>query len=195
MKYLAFKPTLSLLLICALTVLSGCSSIVANTHKGTLVENEGVRTWGSLIDDGVIESKAKINILNSNPIMRQARVRAISYNGILLLVGQIPNPTLSDVAITAVKGIRHVKSVESQLEVAPNITLTRKAKDSYLAGRIKVAISRNTDITVNRVKAIVDNGNVYLMGLVNKQEAQLAVSAVSQVPGIVKIVKVFEYLD
>ena len=190
-----YKKTQLLLIILACAFASGCTSIVASTHQGPLVENEGVRTWGSFIDDGVIESKAKINIINSNALLAQSRVRSISYNGIVLIVGQIPNSTLAQAATDAVKRIRQVKSVENQLVVGPNIGMMQKFRDNLLATKIKVAISSSTNVSVNRIKAVVENSDVYLMGLVTRAEAQTAVQASAQIEGINKIVKVFEYLD
>jgi osmotically-inducible protein OsmY len=42
---------------------------------------------------------------------------------------------------------------------------------------------------------VTENGVVYLMGVVTRQEANLAVEETRQVYGIQKIVKVFDYLN
>jgi osmotically-inducible protein OsmY len=42
---------------------------------------------------------------------------------------------------------------------------------------------------------ITENGIVYLLGLVTRQEAQLATSIVQGVSGVQKIVRLFEYTN
>jgi len=43
------------------------------------------------------------------------------------------------------------------------------------------------------VKVVTEDGIVYLMGLLTKQQAQDAVDIVQQVHGVQKIVKIIEY--
>jgi len=45
-----------------------------------------------------------------------------------------------------------------------------------------------------KTKVITENGVVYLMGLLTREQADNAVSVTSKVYGVQKIVKVFEYL-
>ncbi|MNE36012.1 outer membrane lipoprotein [compost metagenome] len=47
----------------------------------------------------------------------------------------------------------------------------------------------------SRIKVITENGIVYLLGLVTRQEANSATAVVQGVSGVQKIVKLFEYID
>ncbi|MFP6835158.1 MAG: BON domain-containing protein [Pseudomonadales bacterium] len=47
----------------------------------------------------------------------------------------------------------------------------------------------------SKVKVVTENGVVYLMGLLPRDEADDAVEVARRVYGVQKIVKVFEYLD
>ena len=47
----------------------------------------------------------------------------------------------------------------------------------------------------SRIKIVTENGIVYMLGLVTKQEAARATSLVQGVSGVQKIVKLFEYID
>jgi osmotically-inducible protein OsmY len=42
---------------------------------------------------------------------------------------------------------------------------------------------------------VTENGVVYLMGLVTRQEADAATDVTRQVDGVQRVVKVFEYID
>ena len=42
---------------------------------------------------------------------------------------------------------------------------------------------------------VTENGVVYLMGLLTREEADMAVQKVQKVGGVQKIVKIIEYID
>ena len=46
-----------------------------------------------------------------------------------------------------------------------------------------------------RVKVVTNNGVVFLMGLVSPAEADAAAEKASYVPGVERVVKLFEYVD
>ena len=45
------------------------------------------------------------------------------------------------------------------------------------------------------MKVVVERGNVYLMGRVTEAEATRAADLASRVPGVVKVVRVFELIS
>jgi osmotically-inducible protein OsmY len=47
----------------------------------------------------------------------------------------------------------------------------------------------------NYVKVVTENSVVYLLGIVNKTEADAAVEIARNTDGVSKVVKVFEYLN
>ena len=51
------------------------------------------------------------------------------------------------------------------------------------------------DLPSTRIKVISENGIVYMMGMVTRQEASKATLVVQSVDGVQKIVKLFEYLN
>ena len=53
----------------------------------------------------------------------------------------------------------------------------------------------NGDVDANRIEIVAENGVVYLMGLLTREEADLAVELTRDIGGVQKIVKVFEYIN
>jgi osmotically-inducible protein OsmY len=53
----------------------------------------------------------------------------------------------------------------------------------------------DSDTDGGRIKVVVENGVVYLMGLLTRDEAKAAVSLTQEVFGVQKIVQAFEYLN
>ena len=50
-------------------------------------------------------------------------------------------------------------------------------------------------VASSQIKVVTENAAVYLMGLVNRDEAERAAEAARTVGGVERVVRVFEYLD
>jgi osmotically-inducible protein OsmY len=117
-----------------------------------------------------------------------------SFNGQVLLTGQVPNENVRQEAEQIVGQTREVKRIHNELEIAgPSSTIVR-SNDIYLTSRVKLKLLSDKSIEGLRVKVVTENGIVYLMGLVSQREADQAVAIVREVPGVQRIVKVFEYV-
>ena len=45
------------------------------------------------------------------------------------------------------------------------------------------------------IKVVTENGIVYLMGTVNKEQAEIAVDIARQVQGVQRVMKILQYTD
>ena len=52
----------------------------------------------------------------------------------------------------------------------------------------------NEEISANQVKVVVENGAVYLMGILTESEGDIAANVARNVVGVSKVIKVFEYI-
>jgi osmotically-inducible protein OsmY len=177
-------------LITVLALLQSCSSVM-----GPSSEDLGKRTFGTKWDDQAVESRGKANIKSMSPELDEAHVGIVSFNGVVLLVGQVPSQTAKDAATEAVEGLRKVLVVHNELEVAGPISFMARVNDSWLTTKVKTALLTHSDSEGRRIKVLTENGIVYMMGLVTRNEADNAVERARGVFGVKKIVKVFEYLD
>ena len=78
--------------------------------------------------------------------------------------------------------------------MAPSSILARN-NDAWLTTKIKTQMLTDNAIPGSRIKIVTENGIVYMLGLVTKQEATRATNLVQGVSGVQKIVKLFEYID
>lgn len=190
MKSLALSIALS-----TLTLLSGCGGMLASMGSEPIAEDPTRRSLGQSIEDESIETKAIVNINASNEAFKSARVDVDSYNGYVLITGQVPTQELKDQAAEVVKAIPKVRRIYNELELAsPTSTLTRTS-DGWLATKVKTVLLAREDIEGNRIDVVVENGVVFLMGLAYKVEGERAINAVSDVSGVQRVVSVFEWLD
>lgn len=176
-------------------MLGACAPVMDATSDGPIRQNHGKRSFGSVLDDENIESVAIVNIKKVNPRMRSAHINVVSYNGVVLLVGQVPTDELRSKAADAVSRVKRVRQVQNALTVEPNIGAGARMYDSWLTTKIKTKYAFNNDINGQRIKIVTENGVVYLMGLVKQVEADRAALVAQRTGGAQRIVKAFEYID
>ncbi len=178
-----------------LSVLSPLLFALLLTGCAAFTNDPRVRTPGTIFDDQVIESMIKREIKNSNAAFDSAHLVAVSYNGIVLLAGQVESETLKAEAQQAAERINKARRVHNELEVSGPISYVARTADSWLTTKVKTRLLASKQTEANKVKVVTENGVVYLMGLLPRAEADSAVEVARLVYGVQKIVKVFEYLE
>jgi len=179
------KPFVIALLLVAVPLVSGCAA---------LSNDPNTRTPGGVLDDQVIESMVKREIWNSDPAFDTANLVVVSFNGVVLLAGQVESDALRTKAEDIAKGLERVRRVHNEMEVAPATSMVARANDTYLTTRVKTRMMADSEVTAHKIKVVTENGVVYLLGLLDRREADRAVEVVQSVHGVQKIVKVFEYI-
>ena len=175
---------------------AGCSSVLTATRDTPIEDDRGTRTFGSKIDDSLIETKVAVNVAKASPDLdKNSHIVVTSFNGIVLLAGQTPRADLKSLAEQTAGQVQRVKKVHNELQVLPPSSLLARNNDAWLTTKIKTQMLTDNAIPGSRIKIVTENGIVYMLGLVTKQEAARATSLVQGVSGVQKIVKLFEYID
>lgn len=188
-------PLLTSLLLATLLGMAGCTAVTSVTHQGTIDENYGKRTAGTQVEDHSIETKISHNLGRTDARLGDARINVDSYNGVVLLTGQVPSEELKVKAGEVAREVRNVRTVHNELAVAGNLPATQKIADTWLSTRIRTHLAANESIDTSRIRVITENATVYLMGIVTRAEGERIASAVAELGGMQRIVKVFDYLD
>jgi osmotically-inducible protein OsmY len=175
--------------------ISGCTSVVNASREAPIDDDRGTRTFGSKIDDSLIETKVGVNISKANPDLDNSHIVVTSFNGVVLLAGQTPRADLKAQAEQVAGTVQRVKTVHNELQVLQPSSLLARQNDAWLTTKIKTQMLTDASIPGSRIKVVTENGIVYLLGLLTKQEAAQATSLVQGVSGVQKIVKLFEYID
>lgn len=185
----------TLLLLGALLSLGGCATLVAPLSTQPQDMNHGSRTWGAFFEDAAIEHKIRVNLLRELPQDANSHIVVVSFNGSVLLAGQVPSDSLKTQAGQIATRIRHVQQVYNELQVQGNISTLARMNDAWLTSKIKLRLLANGAAPGKRTKVVTEAGVVYLMGLLTREEAQHDVEQVQKVYGVQKIVKIVEYID
>ncbi len=187
---------LSLLLILLTTLggLQGCSNVISSFRADPIEDDPGVRSTGSWIDDEIIETKVLVNLDKADPELAQANISVTSYNGVLLLTGQVAREELRQTAGATAKRTKRVRQVHNEIKVSGTISLVARSNDSWISTKVKSKMLSDTTIDSSRIKVVTENGVVYLLGLVTRQEAERAVELTRKTGGVQKVVRIFEYI-
>ncbi len=183
------------LLLSLLLSIGGCSNILSASTDEPITQDPGQRTWGAALDDQEIETIAKVNLSKADPQLEQANVHVTSYNGVVLLSGQVSSNKLRQLAGNTVNQLRRVRQVHNELQVSGTTSLLSRSNDSWLTGKVKTRLLSNSELEGGRIKVVSENGTVYLMGLLTRSEAQLAAEIARTTGGVQQVVKAIEYID
>lgn len=190
------RQSLTLILLTLGLLVSGCTSVLTATRDDPIRDDRGTRTTGSTLDDSLIETKVGVNVNKADPSLdKDSHIVVVSFNGIVLLAGQTPNANLKSKAEQAARGTQRVKQVHNELQVIPPSSLLARNNDTWLTTKIKTQMLADSTIPGSRIKIVTENGIVYMLGLVTRQEANLSSNLVQGVDGVQKIVKLFEYIN
>ena len=176
-------------------LISGCAVLVAAGVAGVgagVAMSQDRRTNGTFVEDEGIETKSGRRI--NEKYGDNVHVNITSYNRNVLLTGEAPSEAAKGDIENMVKGVEHVRSVINEITVGAASTYTTRSNDTLITSKVKGRFMDGGRFQVNHVKVVTENGVVYLLGLVNKEEAESAVRIASSTSGVRKVVKVFEYV-
>ncbi|HSC22580.1 MAG TPA: BON domain-containing protein [Casimicrobiaceae bacterium] len=180
--------------VTASPLLSGCVTLVIGAAvAGTAMVVADRRSVGAQADDESIELKISNNIGGS--FGDRVHVNATSYNGIVLLTGEVPTAELKTQVEQIARTTPKVRRVDDELAVGAVTSLGARSNDSYITSKVKARFVEANKFPPNRVKVVTEREVVYLMGLVTHAEGDAAAQIAATTSGVIRVVKLFEYLD
>ena len=173
---------------CALLVAAG----VATVGTGVAVSQDR-RTGGMLVEDQNIESKSNQRIRDK--MGGNLHVNVVSFNRNVLLTGEVPSESARKEIEQIVKDVEHVRNVLNEIAVGPVSSFASRSNDALITSKVKGRFMDGGKFQINHVKVITEDSVVYLLGIVNTDEAGSAVDIARSTKGVRKVVKVFEYMN
>lgn len=185
--------TLKLLCACTLlALLQGCAAAVVAGGATAVTSANDRRTLGAQIDDKNVVLKA-IRALADDPATAEgSNINVTSYNGVMLLTGQTRTEQVRQRAGALVARIDGVRDVQNQIRLGNNTGMTTRTRDSWISTKVKTQLLADEQVSGLNIKVITENAEVFLMGLVNDQEAAKAVDIARHVDGVARVVRAFE---
>ena len=180
-------------------LLSSCSSRKPFRDNQQSVYNVADRRSPESADyDKDISEAIREDILSDSEIKRFSHVNVNVYNGAVLLTGEVMNEAFKSKIVEAVRIVKNVKIVHDNLVVDyPSDNLSR-ANDRRISQNIRQALTQIRTIPgfdSSLVRVFTEQGTVYLMGRVHRDEGLVVINVVRTEPDIRQLITVFDYID
>lgn len=177
----------------SVAVLTGCAPVLIGSAAmtGASVAADR-RSAGAVANDGLIETKSALYLSQTN--FSSSHITTTSYEGNVLLSGEVGTEDDKEKAAQIVKSINEVNTVYNELAVMPNSSFTSRMSDSITASKIRAALLDNKQVTLTSLKVVVERGVAYLIGAVTQQEAEIIGKIASKVQGVTRVVCLFTIL-
>jgi osmotically-inducible protein OsmY len=178
---IAFLPWIAGL---ALLALQGCV---------TSPEEIPDRRAGAQADDQTIETRAAAYLREE--IGNGSRLSATSYNRHVLLTGEALDALVRNRIAETIMTIENVQGVWNEIVLEDNNSIAAQIDDSLIASSVKTHLDQISPLVAHHVKIVVDAGTVFLLGIVNAQEAQEAIQIARTTDGVRYVVNVMQQVS
>lgn len=187
------KICLASIITLSLVVQTGCA-VVAVGAAGTAaaVSANDRRTVGTQIDDKTTQSRVRSAINAHIEIKEEAAISVDVYNGQVLLTGQAPTQEMISKAQAAAQSVENVIKVHNQVRLGTPIPATSTMNDVWLASKLKTQMLASDRVPMLKLDLTVEDSEVFIMGLLTKEEATAAVEVARNVKGVTKVIRVME---
>jgi len=178
----------------SLTCLYGCAApviVAGGAVAGATAMDR--RDPEVILNDKAITLDAEKAIYTDDTIKHQVHVNISSYNGFVLLTGEVATDGIRRRVIDHVQHVQHVRKIYNETVIAPNADYQSRRDDSWITTKVKAALVAVKEINGLHFKVVTERQIVYLMGIVSKQEGDIAAREAQRVRGVKQVVKIFEY--
>lgn len=186
--------TQAVCLVLCLSVLQGCAVAVIGAGAGVAKIANDRRTLGTQLDDNTLAGRVNGTLRDDETLKNQANINVHVFNGVLLLTGQAPSEPMKEQAYRLASGIANIKRIHNQVRVATPVAASTSTHDVWLASKIRASLLTDERIDGLQISVTVEDSEVFLMGLVRRDEADVAVEVARNISGVSRVVKAFEYL-
>ncbi|BDT56696.1 hypothetical protein MasN3_01900 [Massilia varians] len=172
--------------------LSGCVAMAVGGAATAVLSANDRRTLGMQTEDKAINVKAELKLRELTG--ENGHINVTSYNRKVLLTGEVRDDAMKQAAEREVRAIDNVVSVINELEIAGPSSFTSRSNDALITTKVKASLVDKKTVSATAFKVTTERGIVYLQGLVTAREGNIAADVAKGVPGVVKVVKIFEYI-
>lgn len=182
--------------LASLLLLQGCVGVLlaGGATTGVVVAKDR-RTVTAQVDDKKIELNARHDLSERTDISRTSHISINSNNGIVLLVGQTPHQKYSDEVRAMVERQEGVRKIYNEIKVTEPIGYDTRSSDSWITSKVRTMLIAEKHFDSSHITVVTEDSQVFLMGLVTRDEGELAVEIARNVSGVEKVIRVFEYVQ
>ncbi len=173
--------------------LTACAPlVVAAVAAGTALVVTDRRTTGTQVDDQTTQLRLA-NELSTALKGQAVHINVNSFDRKVLLTGEVPDEATKARVGEIAAASQGVRAVVNELVIGPPSSVSDRASDTALGGKVRAAFINTKEIAFNSVEIVTERHVVYLLGLVTEKEGEIAALVAAKVSGVKQVVKVFDY--
>jgi osmotically-inducible protein OsmY len=180
---------------CAATFMQGCIFVVgaAAGAAAIAVVYDHRKIENTLTDNKIVTTAT--NDLNADSRFTGSHIEIACFNQVVLITGETPSADLRKAAEDIVNHVPNVTKVYNQLSVQNPASSLVRTSDGWITTKIKTQLLATKGLQSGTIKVVTEDGIVYLMGIVSHEQADIAADIASQVSGVQRVMKIFQYTD
>ncbi len=175
--------------------LTGCvpaALVVGATAGGAIIYDK--RSIKTMAQDRDATQHAQ-NIVNNDPELKgRAHIAITTYDHTTVMAGQAETPELRQRAYQLVSKVKRIKKLYNEITIGKPIGGSTQMGDNWITTKVKTALLTAKGVPSNQIKVMTDNHTVYLLGMVTRNQADLAASVARRIGGVRKVVMAFRYI-
>lgn len=152
------------------------------------------RAKGISQEDDRIAKDIVETLKKDKEITEKVRVQVYSYNKIVLLAGEAPSQDLIDKTNSIASTISGIRKINSYFELMPAISKQDQEVDSHLRMLLNSALFMSHGYNAMHPHLTVENGIVYILGLLTRDEGEKMIETIRQLQGVRRVVPLIEYV-
>ena len=174
--------------------LTGCAVALVGAAVTTVDIATDRRDIGDYVGDNEMEFKIRTKIQTDAKLRKGTHVSITVMNGVALLTGEVFSKQQRSRIVQLVKK-EDPREIIDRIKISGTTSLVSRTNDAWITGKVKTVLYTNLKLSANRIKVVTELGEVYLLGLVTKKEAEAAVNSTRIIKGVTKVYKVFQYIQ
>ena len=179
-------------LCAAIPLLAGCGpEMIAIGAVNVAVSAGDPRSTGAQIDDQTIEFK--VTTAAGSRWGNEVHLNATSINGVVLLTGEAPSTVVQDEITQIAKSTDRVRVVQNEMVIGAVTDLGARTNDTYITSKVKTRLLQEDNVKALYIKVVTERSVVYLMGILTREQGNLAAQIAATTSEVARVVKVFEY--
>ncbi|GAA0316367.1 BON domain-containing protein [Psychrobacter aestuarii] len=189
-----FRPTIRRMtvgsLVAVAVVSTGCTTnYLTNSTQGTYGVPVTERTIPQRLLDGSIEHTIKVNAYGLQENLKEtSRISIDSFYSEVLLTGEVPSEAIKKEIGDMVASMPDVRRVYNELNVGVARGYSATVHDGYITSKLMAKVAANDAIKASQIKAVTDDGVVYVMGRMTPTQQSNLVDIANNTVGITELV-------
>jgi len=193
MRCIKRNVLMSLFAISCVAATSGCTAIALGTVATIgATASQDPRSIGTQIDDTNAVARISLRLSEIEGLSAASNIDVDVFNRQLLLTGTIDYSSWQPKINAILAADPYLRRSHNQIRTGLRLSTSMQAKDILIANALRAKLLVNQEIESNRINVVVNGGDVFLMGLLDNQQATRAVDIARNINNVKSVVRVFE---